>query len=145
MHKALYIFPLLAGLCACLQGTINGHWGSRIGVHMTVLVNGLIVATATGLFFLLANQTPIDKITSEIRPWIILNGLCGCTIIIVAALTFPRLGAATVIVLMVSAQLVTALAFDHFGVLGLPQHPISIVRLIGIALVVVGAYITTRA
>ena len=145
MSKMVYVFPLLAGFCICLQGTMNGHWHTKIGVHFTILVNGVIVAILTGIFFLLANQTPIDKITSEIRPWIILNGICGFTILTIAALTFPKIGAASVIVLMVAAQLTAAMAFDHFGVLSLPQHPISAARLIGIAFVTVGVFLTTRA
>jgi transporter family-2 protein len=145
MSKMVYVFPLLAGFCVCFQGTMNGHWHTKIGVHFTILVNGVVVAILTGVFFLFANQTPIDKITSEVRPWILLNGLCGFTILTIAALTFPKIGAASVIVLMVAAQLATAMAFDHFGILSLPQHPISTARLIGIAFVVVGVFLTTRA
>jgi transporter family-2 protein len=124
---------------------MNGHWQSRVGVSFTVLVNGVVVAALTAAFFLLTNQTPIARITSEIRPWIVLNGICGFTILTIAALTFPRIGAASVIVLMVAGQLTTALAFDHAGLLGLPQHPISPAKLAGVAFVVVGVFLTTRA
>jgi transporter family-2 protein len=145
MQKMVYVFPLLAGVCVCLQGTINGYWQSRVGVHSTVLVNGVIVATLAALFFLVANQTPIGRITSEIRPWIALNGLCGFIILTIAALTFPRIGAASVIVLMVAGQVVTAVAFDRLGILNLPQHSISIARLVGTMFVVLGVFLTTRA
>ena len=145
MQNTIYNFPLLAGLCVCLQGTINSHWESRIGVHVTIFINGLIVAAMTGLFFLLANRTPMERIVSEIRPWIVVNGICGCIILLIAALTFSRIGAASVIVLMVSGQLITALIFDHFGVLSLPQHPLSTTRLVGTAFVIVGVLLTTRA
>jgi len=145
MQKMVYVFPLLAGFCVCLQGTINGYWQSRIGVHSTVLVNGVIVTVLAALFFLIANQTPIGRITSEIRPWILLNGLCGFIILTIAALTFPRIGAASVIVLMVAGQVVTAVAFDRLGILNLPQQSISIARLIGTVFVVLGVFLTTRA
>ena len=52
MHKMVYLFPVIAGFCVCLQGTMNGHWQSRVGVHFTVLVNGVIVAALTAIFFL---------------------------------------------------------------------------------------------
>jgi transporter family-2 protein len=116
-----------------------------VGVHSTVLVNGVIVTVLTFLFFLLGNQTPLDRIASEMKPWITINGVCGFTILTIAALTFPRLGAASVIVLMISGQLITAVTLDHFAILNLPQHPISIARLLGVALVVLGAFLTTRA
>jgi transporter family-2 protein len=46
---------------------------------------------------------------------------------------------------MIAAQLTAAMAFDHFGVLNLPQQPISAARLIGIGFVLVGVLLTTRA
>lgn len=70
--------------------------------------------------------------------------MCGFTILTIAALTFPGIGAASVIVLMVSGQLVTAMLFDHFGVLNLPNHPMSVARLAGVACVVLGVLLTTR-
>ncbi len=144
MLKMVYLFPMLAGFCVSLQGTMNGHWQSKIGVHSTVLINGVIVTLLTALFFLVGNQTPIDRISSEVRPWVVLNGVCGFTILTIAALTFPRIGAASVIVLMVSGQLITAVVFDHLGILNLPHQPVSITKLLGIGFVVVGVFLTTR-
>ena len=51
----------------------------------------------------------------------------------------PRLGAATVLALIVVGQMLGSLAFDHFGLLGLPQHPASPIRLAGAALLIFGA------
>jgi transporter family-2 protein len=145
MPKMVYLFPLVAGFCVCFQGTMNGHWQARIGVHSTILINGFVVAALTTLFFLIANQTPFEKITSEIRPWVVLNGICGAVILTIAALTFPRIGAASVIVIMVAGQLVTAVILDHFGILNLPQHPVSLLRIMGIVFVVLGVILTTKA
>jgi transporter family-2 protein len=50
----------------------------------------------------------------------------------------PRLGAATVLALIVVGQMLGALAFDHFGLLGLPQHPASLARLAGAAFLLFG-------
>lgn len=144
MPKWIYLFPFIAGLCACFQATTNGHWQARIGVHSTVVVNGIIVAVLAILFFLVGNQTSFAKVSSEIHPWIVLNGICGFTILTITALTFPRIGAASVIVLMIAGQLMTAVIFDHFSVLNLPRHPVSLLRIVGIAFVVLGVVLTTR-
>jgi transporter family-2 protein len=50
----------------------------------------------------------------------------------------PRLGAATTLVLVVVGQMVCSLLVDHFGVLGVPQHSASPVRLAGAALLILG-------
>ena len=50
----------------------------------------------------------------------------------------PRLGVATVLALIVAGQMLGSLAFDHFGLLGLPQHPASLARLAGVAFLLFG-------
>ena len=144
MIRALYFLPLFAGLVACFQGVINGYWQARIGLHSTVLINGAVVTALAGLFFLFGNQTALGVISSEARPWVALNGLCGFLIVAIAAFSFPRIGAASVVVLMVSGQIVTSLVVDHLGVLNLPGHSISASRICGAILVVLGVMLTTR-
>lgn len=144
MPKIVYFFPFLAGICVCLQGMINGHWQARVGVHYTVVINGIIVTVLALLFFLIGNRTTFQEISSEIEPWIVLNGLCGFTILTIAALTFPRIGAASVIVLMLSGQVITGIILDHLGILNIPRHPVSLLRIAGIAFIFVGVVFTTR-
>jgi transporter family-2 protein len=56
----------------------------------------------------------------------------------------PRIGVATVVVMLVAGQLAMALLLDHFGWIGLPVREISPMRLTGVALVLVGAFVFTR-
>ena len=46
--------------------------------------------------------------------------------------------------LIVAAQTVAALALDHFGWLGLPVRPITLVKLAGVALIVGGVLLVRR-
>jgi bacterial/archaeal transporter family-2 protein len=55
------------------------------------------------------------------------------------ALLDRRRGAATVIALIVAGQMIGSLAFDQFGLLGVPVHPLNMFRLAGAALLVLGA------
>jgi FixJ family two-component response regulator len=43
-----------------------------------------------------------------------------------------------VMALVVAGQMIAGIAMDHFGVFGLAQHPVSISRLAGIALIIGG-------
>ena len=47
-------------------------------------------------------------------------------------------------VLIVAGQLFTALLMDHFGVLGMRENPISLQKMIGIVLVIGGAYLVNK-
>ena len=53
-------------------------------------------------------------------------------------LLLPSLGAATLLALVVAGQMTAGIAMDHFGAFGLAQHPVSISRLAGIALIIGG-------
>ena len=54
------------------------------------------------------------------------------------------LGAAALVALLVTAQLVVAVVIDRFGWLGLEHIAISGTRLIGIALAIAGTVLVTR-
>jgi transporter family-2 protein len=66
------------------------------------------------------------------------GGIFGAIFIGTAILMVPRLGAATVLALIVVGQMLGSLAFDHFGVLGVAQHPVSLTRLAGAAFLILG-------
>ena len=57
----------------------------------------------------------------------------------------PTMGAATVLSLIVVGQMLGSLVFDHFGILGLPHQPISLVRLAGAAFLVLGVILVRKA
>ena len=66
------------------------------------------------------------------------GGVFGAVFVGVAILMVPRLGATAVVALVVVGQMLGSLAFDHFGVLGIPQHAASPIRLVGAALLIMG-------
>ena len=54
------------------------------------------------------------------------------------------LGAASVLAFIVVGQMIGALAFDQVGLLGLPQHPITSIRLAGVACLILGVVLVRR-
>ena len=53
----------------------------------------------------------------------------------------PRLGAATVLALVVLGQMVASLILDHFGLLGLAQHPVTPKRMLGAIFLIFGVVV----
>jgi transporter family-2 protein len=72
------------------------------------------------------------------------GGLFGAIFIGIAVVMVPRLGAATTLALIVVGQMLASLTFDHLGVLGLPQHAASPVRLAGAACLIIGVALVRR-
>ena len=90
--------------------------------------------------FALALRDPIPSATvaARIPWWAWSGGLFGAIFIALAIFLIPKLGAATFIRLLVAGQMLCSLAFDHFGLLGIPVHPASLVRLAGAAFLILG-------
>jgi transporter family-2 protein len=72
------------------------------------------------------------------------GALFGAIFIALSIITIPKLGGAAYIALLVTGQMVAALAFDHFRWLGIPQRPIDLPRLLGVALLVGGVVLIRR-
>jgi uncharacterized membrane protein YdcZ (DUF606 family) len=56
----------------------------------------------------------------------------------------PRLGVGTAIALVVTGQVMAALAIDHFGLLRSLTFPLTPVRALGAALMVIGVFLALR-
>jgi transporter family-2 protein len=73
-----------------------------------------------------------------------LGGLYGAFYVAIAAFAAPRIGLASLVTIGIAGQIVTAIAIDHFGALGLMREPVSLVKVLGAALVLAGVVLVRR-
>src|SRR5262249_61087160 len=71
-------------------------------------------------------------------PWS--GGLFGAIFIGLSIIAVPKLGGAAYIAILVTGQMIAALAVDHFGWLGIPERHIDLPRLLGVALLKAALY-----
>ena len=138
--------PLLAillafagGLMFSIQTAINADLGRRIGSPVWAAFISFAVGTAALTAAVLIRRDPPSWTTLAGLPWLSwIGGLLGAAYVFIVVVATPRLGAAVVIGLAIAGQLLGSIALDHFGVLGLPEHPVNPWRLLGAALLVGG-------
>jgi transporter family-2 protein len=70
--------------------------------------------------------------------WIWTGGLLGAFLVASTVVLAPRLGAASMIALIVAGQMTASVALDHFGWLGYQLHPLNGMRILGVFLLVGG-------
>ncbi len=134
------ILALVMGISVAMQGAINASASKDIGTGTILVVNSIIVTIgALILFFTLPGQKHSITAFSQLKWYEFTGGVFGFTIIFLAIILFPRLGAGLTLVLAVSAQLTAGMLMEHFGFLGLPQHPITLTKIVGVILIVAGA------
>ncbi|MEO8603869.1 MAG: DMT family transporter [bacterium] len=123
-----------AGIAAAIQAAANAGLAARIGLAGALLVNTSIVLVGT--FVLYVARGPYGGLFPSSAPWsLYVGGACGFVFLLSLAFVFPRIGAAVSIALVVFGQAAAALAIDHFGLLGMPQEPLSVARVAGLVLV----------
>jgi transporter family-2 protein len=87
---------------------------------------------------------PLAEAWSHSAWWQWTGGLLGAIYIVTVVVLAPRLGAGTLIAAVVGGQMAASLVLDHYGLVGFPEHPISGLRLLGAALVMLGVALIQR-
>jgi len=131
---------MAAGVAGAMQAAVNAGLSKSAGLGPALVVNTVIVLIgAIGLWAALGAKTTFFPAGTS---WTLyLGGLCGFVIIASLAFVFPKIGAAYAVALMIGGQCVAALVVDHFGLMGMPRDPLTIQRVIGVALVAAGAVV----
>lgn len=148
MNFAPYIAMLaivLAGGATALQAPTNARLATAVASPVNAAFVSFAVGTAALGILAALLQTRPDVTAARALPWYAwLGGLYGVIFVVAATWAVPRLGVAMTITLMVAGQLMISLVLDHFGALGVPQAPISLTRLAGVALVIGGVILVRR-
>lgn len=128
-----------------LQALINARLGAQTQGPLYASFVSFLVGTCLLGALLLATRTPLlpAQPVASLPPWIWVGGIIGAVFVFAATLLVPRLGAASMICLVVLGQVVASLLLDHFGVLG-AQRPADAMRMLGALLVIVGAALVVR-
>jgi transporter family-2 protein len=137
-----WLLALLGGAAVAAQGAANASLGSRIGLHSALFVSTTIVWLFCIAFYVARGMGPL--VAPQTSPWLYIGGFCGFLIISAAALAFPRIGPTAAIALFVAGQGATALIVEHFGLLGMSRVALSPARVVGVLLVLAGAFLLRR-
>lgn len=137
------VVGLVGGVAVGLQSPIAGAMSQRIGGTASS-----VVIHASGLVFSLALLALRGG--EQIRdwtklPWYMLGaGIFGLVLYLTISVTLPRLGATSMIVLIITGQLLTGVVLDQFGLLGVAPRQIDPARAAGIAVLLLGSYLVIQ-
>ena len=138
-----------AGGFIALQAPINATLGRAVGSPIAAASISFAVGTATlvAITLLLSGTLGGFGGVGGVRTlgWVYLTGgLLGAVYVTTALVTVRYLGAGAVTAATVTGQLATSLVIDRLGVLGLESRPLSLQRLVGVALLVAGTFLVVR-
>lgn len=136
------LMGVIAGACIAAQAPINASLGRALEVPVAAaavsFLAGGVVLWALAFIFSHLNSTPINF--GAPAPWtFVAGGLLGAFYVFSNITLTPIMGAAAVMALSVTGQLVGGLLLDKIGFMGMAVREISMGRLAGAVLLVVGA------
>jgi transporter family-2 protein len=140
INFGFYLLAIGAGLSFVFQQAVNANLRVEIGSPWWAGFISYLGGTLAMLAMVLVLREPwLSGSMAARSSWVSwTGGVFGAIYITVSILMLPRVGAATVVALIVVGQMVGALAFDHFGVLGVRNIRSVLPRIAGAAFLIFG-------
>jgi transporter family-2 protein len=137
MQVVFGMLAVAAGVAAAMQAAVNAALARSVGLGPALVINTIVVLAGTiALWATLGARTTFFP--GGTRWTLYLGGLFGFVIIGSLTFVFPKIGAAYAVALMVGGQCLAALLVDHYGFMDMPRDPLTVQRMIGVALVAAG-------
>lgn len=146
MRNLSYVLGLVAGFGLSMQIGMNSQLRRVLQSANTAALISFLVGTAGLIALLLATRSPLpERATLAAVPWWAwFGGLLGAFYVASSTVVAAELGTASLLGLALAGQLTTALVIDHFGWLGMPEHPITWMRIAGVGLLASGVWLISR-
>jgi transporter family-2 protein len=139
------VLAFTAGLGGAVQIAVQGKLGDRVG-SLEALATAAVVGGIIALTALLVVRRSLGGLGEAAGgpKWQLLGGVMGAFIVFAITVAGPRIGVVATTAFLIAAQFAFAAIIDRYGWFGVEQVSHSWTRLLGIALLVVGAALTLR-
>jgi len=142
----IYLLAALAGAANPGQSAANAELNKRLGnlyistafVYGTGLIGVLILAVCVH------RSLPAADKFAAVPWWAWTGGLLSIGATLAGAAFAQRLGSGVFTGITVTAAIVISIVLDHFGWMGLKQHPATALRILGSLLMIVGLWLTAK-
>jgi bacterial/archaeal transporter family-2 protein len=134
------LFGFLAGAMLPIQFGINAQLATWVDSPLRATLVSFAVGTAALFVVMVAayRDWPAPERIGSAPWWVWVGGLLGAFYVLGSVVAAPKLGAVTLVALILAGQAVASLLVDHFGWVGFEENPITPGRLLGIAFVAAG-------
>lgn len=152
---SVLLYVILATLCgfACsaqiaINGTLKIYAGSALKATLISMTCGLIttllimagLTLVKGRGGIYENGEPVPL---RYKPWMLCGGVLAAVVVGGNALAAPLLGAGIVTILNLVGMMGTGLLIDVTGFLGIEKKPVTLVKVVGMLLMIAGAALTS--
>lgn len=138
--KLAILLVAIAGVAVATQVTINAAAARSLGLAGLISISGFATGL-TALAFALFVVADKPEFTTKAILFGVASGVLGCVILASVTYAVGVGGVARALSLLIASQLIAGLLFDYFGFFG---AEISLAKLLGVALIIVGGILVVR-
>lgn len=129
------VLPLQAGINSQLK-TFTGY--PLIAAFISFLIGTLVLFVLT---LVLRLPWPPLSVLGQAPWWAWTGGALGAYLVFLIIVLAESLGAAVMVALIITGQMVVSLILDHYGLVGYARHPINPARVLGTVLLLAGVFL----
>jgi len=139
----IILIGLMGGIAVGIQAPLSSMISQRLGVLESIFIIHPGGALAALVPLALYGGGRLGSWRSV--PWYALcAGAFGLAVIFSMSYMIPRIGVATALIILLAGQLFIGTILDHFGWLGAAQRPLDIPRVVGLAIVLAGVWLSVK-
>ncbi|WP_266368251.1 DMT family transporter [Tellurirhabdus rosea] len=141
-----YFLAFLTGIANSTQSGVNSQLRQGLAnpILAAVCSFGIGFLTLIGIQLVIGQPAPPLEVIRQISWYKWIGGLLGAFYVTTVILTVPRIGAASLLSLSIAGQLLAAVLYDHYGLLGFAVHPANGWRILGVILMIVGVVMVVK-
>lgn len=144
MKAAFFLLTLGLGVVLAVHLAMNGRVGSAVqNPQMANALFWCIGAVAAIVVGLTAWETEFFGRLQDVNPVLFTAGIMGALLVFAIAALIPKVGAGALFMSLLAGQVITAVVLSHYGWLGSPEQPITLIKSLGVVLLLGGAAIVT--
>ncbi len=134
---------LIGGMAVGVQAPLSSMLTQRLGVLESIFIVHVGGALAVLIPLIFYGGGKLSNWRSV--PWYALAaGVFGLVVIFSMSYMIPRIGVATALIILLTGQLFIGTIMDHFGLLGANVRPLDMTRVIGLSVVLLGAWLSIK-
>jgi bacterial/archaeal transporter family-2 protein len=143
----LILLAFAAGMAVPVQFAVNAEMRGAVGGPVLAAAISFVVGTLALLVAVLVAREGASSLSNLAGApwWAWAGGFLGAFYVTASIILTPRLGAVTTVGFIIAGQVVMSVILDWFGLLNLPMQLITLPKLGGAVLVIVGAVLVLRS
>jgi transporter family-2 protein len=145
-HAWMYPFIILGGVLQAAGAPINGVLKSSLVNPWLASAVSFMLVTFLAIALFWTQPTPLPTLSDlkDMKWWAPLGGIVGAVAVFAGLTLVQKVGVGAINGLTICANLIASIVIDHFGLIGVPDHPLSWLRALGAVLMVGGVALVMK-